>query len=286
MTISAESFRFVSELVRSESAIVLDTGKEYLVESRLAPLARAAGAADVNAYVSEVSRRRTPTALAAVVEALTTNETSWFRDADPFSTLQNRILPTLAAARGGQKIRIWCAACSSGQEPYSVAITALDTPQLAGTSVEVVGTDLSQEMLTRARAAEYSQLEINRGLPAATLVKHFERSGIGWRVRPSVAATVSFRPLNLIRPFPAMGRFDVVFLRNVLIYFDAPTKRDIISRVRKVLAPDGVLFLGAAEMLTGVDDGWERLAGERSSIYRVRTDADAGARTAVRTGAA
>lgn len=282
MTISSESFRFVAELVRAESAIVLDAGKEYLVESRLSPLARTAGVADVESYIRDIVKRRTPAALAAVVEALTTNETSWFRDSEPFSTLRNRILPDLAAARGSQAIRVWCAACSSGQEPYSVAITALETPQLASTSVEVVGTDLSQEMLTKARAAEYSQLEINRGLPAATLVKHFERSGIGWRVRPSVAASVSFRPLNLIRPFPAMGRFDVVFLRNVLIYFDAPTKRDILNRVRKHLAPDGVLFLGAAEMLTGIDDGWERLPGERSSIYRVRADA----RTAVSTGAA
>ena len=281
MTISVESFRFVQELVRSESAIVLDTGKEYLVESRLAPLARDAGT-DVDAYVADVSRRRTPTAMRAVVEALTTNETSWFRDSEPFITLRTVVLPGLAATRAGRPIRIWCAACSSGQEPYSVAITALETPQLAGTSVEVVGTDLSQEMLTRARNAEYSQLEINRGLPAATLVKHFERSGIGWRVRPTVAASVSFRPLNLIRPFPGMGRFDVVFLRNVLIYFDAPTKRDILNRVRRLLAPDGVLFLGAAEMLTGIDDGWERIPGERSSIYRVRADAG----SAMRTGAA
>jgi chemotaxis protein methyltransferase CheR len=270
MTISQESFRFVSELVRAESAIVLDSGKEYLVESRLAPLARAAGLPHVDAFVSDVARRRTPSALAAVVEALTTNETSWFRDSEPFATLRNTVLPTLAAARGRRGIRVWCAACSSGQEPYSVAITALDTPAVMGAPVEVVGTDLSEEMLARARAAEYSQLEINRGLPAATLVKHFERSGVGWRVRPNVASTVSFRPLNLIRPFPAMGPFDVVFLRNVLIYFDTATKRDILARVRRLIAPDGVLFLGAAEMLTGIDDGWERIPGERSSIYRVR----------------
>jgi chemotaxis protein methyltransferase CheR len=271
MTISHESFRFVQELVRSESAIVLDPGKEYLVESRLAPLARAAAVADVDAYVTDASRRRTPATLRAIVEALTTNETSWFRDSEPFISLRNTILPTLAAARGGRPLRIWCAACSSGQEPYSVAITALDTPQMGGSKVEIVGTDLSEEMLTKCRAAEYSQLEINRGLPATTLVKYFERAGTHWRVRPTVTSSVSFRPLNLIRPFPPMGRFDIVFLRNVLIYFDAPTKRDILRRVSQVLAPDGVLFLGAAEMLTGVDGGWERITGERSSIYRTRT---------------
>ncbi|MBJ7358816.1 protein-glutamate O-methyltransferase CheR [Nocardioides sp.] len=270
MTISVQSFRFVQELVRSESAIVLDTGKEYLVESRLAPLARTAGVADVDTYVSDVSRRRTPAAMRAVVEALTTNETSWFRDAEPFTALRNIVFPELAATRGGRPIRVWCAACSSGQEPYSVALSALDTPQLNGAPVEVLGTDLSEEMLVRARTGEYSQLEINRGLPATTLVKHFERAGMHWRVRPEVASSVTFRTLNLIRPFPPMGRFDIVFLRNVLIYFDAPTKRDILRRVRQVLAPDGVLFLGAAEMVTGIDDGWERLPGARSSIYRPR----------------
>lgn len=270
MTISVQSFRFVQELVRSESAIVLDTGKEYLVESRLAPLARTAGNPDVDAYVTELLTRRNPKAMHAVVEALTTNETSWFRDAEPFTALRTIVLPALAANRPGRPIRIWCAACSSGQEPYSVAITALDTPELRGAPVEVIGTDLSEEMLTRARSAQYSQLEINRGLPATTLVKHFERAGMHWRLKPAVAGTVSFRTLNLIRPFPAMGRFDVVFLRNVLIYFDAPTKRDILKRVRQVLAPDGVLFLGAAEMVTGIDDGWERLQGSRSSIYRLR----------------
>ncbi len=272
MTISVESFRFVQELVRSESAIVLDTGKEYLVESRLAPLARSAGTPDVDAYVADVSRRRTPTAMRAVVEALTTNETSWFRDSEPFVTLRTVVLPTLAAARAGGPIRVWCAACSSGQEPYSVAMTALDTPQLGGRTIEVVGTDLSEEMLARARSGVYSQLEINRGLPATTLVKYFERAGTGWRVRPEVSASVTFRTANLIRPFPPMGRFDIVFLRNVLIYFDTATKADILRRVRQVLAPDGVLFLGAAEMVTGLDDGWERLPGGRSSIYR-RTSA-------------
>jgi chemotaxis protein methyltransferase CheR len=271
MSITAQSFRFVQELVRAESAIVLDLGKEYLVESRLAPLARAGGATDVDAYVAEVSRRRAPAALRAIVEALTTNETSWFRDSEPFVTLRTTVLPTLAASRQGRPIRVWCAASSSGQEPYSIAITALDTPELGGGVVEVVGTDLSEEMVSRARAGEYSQLEINRGLPATSLVRHFERAGTGWQVRPEVTKHVSFRTLNLIRPFPPMGRFDIVFLRNVLIYFDTATKRDILNRVRQVMTPDGVLFLGAAEMMTGIDDGWERLPGGRSSIYRLRS---------------
>jgi len=270
LTISPQAFTFVRELVRAESAIVLDTGKEYLVESRLVPLARAAGHPDVDAYVADLSKRRTPAALKLVVEALTTNETSWFRDSDPFTALRQTVFPALAKTRANRTLRIWAGACSSGQEPYSIVMTALDTPELAGWKVEVVATDLSEEMLTRSRKGEYSQLEVNRGLPATTLVRHFERAGLNWRINQSIRDRVEFRSLNLTRPFPPIGRFDVVFLRNVLIYFDLPTKRDVLKRVRQVMAPDGHLFLGAAEMTMGVDDAWERVPAGRSSVYRIR----------------
>lgn len=272
MTISLQAFTFVRELVRAESAIVLDTGKEYLVESRLVPLARAAGHPDVDAYVADLSRRRTPAALKLVVEALTTNETSWFRDSDPFTALRQTVFPALAKTRANRTLRIWAGACSSGQEPYSIIMTALDTPELAGWKIELVATDLSEEMLTRSRKGEYSQLEVNRGLPATTLVRHFERAGLNWRINQSIRERVEFRQLNLTRPFPPMGRFDVVFLRNVLIYFDLPTKRDVLKRVRQVMAPDGHLFLGAAEMTMGVDDAWERVPAGRSSVYRIREE--------------
>ena len=272
MTISPQAFTFVRELVRAESAIVLETGKEYLVESRLVPLARAAGHPDVDAYVADLSKRRTPSALKQVVEALTTNETSWFRDSDPFTALRQTVFPALAKTRANRTLRIWAGACSSGQEPYSIAMTALDTPELAGWKVELVATDLSEEMLDRSRKGEYSQLEVNRGLPATTLVRHFERSGLNWRINQSIRERVEFRSLNLTRPFPPMGRFDVVFLRNVLIYFDLPTKRDVLKRVRQVMAPDGHLFLGAAEMTMGVDDAWERVPAGRSSVYRIREE--------------
>jgi chemotaxis protein methyltransferase CheR len=270
VTISPQAFTFVRELVRAESAIVLESGKEYLVESRLVPLARAAGHPDVDAYVADLSKRRTPAALKQVVEALTTNETSWFRDSDPFTALRQTVFPALAKTRANRTLRIWAGACSSGQEPYSIVMTALDTPELAGWKVELVATDLSEEMLTRSRKGEYSQLEVNRGLPATTLVRHFERSGLNWRINQSIRERVEFRSLNLTRPFPPMGRFDVVFLRNVLIYFDLPTKRDVLKRVRQVMAPDGHLFLGAAEMTMGVDDAWERVPAGRSSVYRIR----------------
>jgi chemotaxis protein methyltransferase CheR len=272
MTIAPESFTYVRDLVRRESAIVLDTGKEYLVESRLTPLARAAGVADVNAFVASLKTRFNPTMQRRVVEALTTNETSWFRDGAPFTLLRNDILPALAARRPGRQLRVWCAACSSGQEPYSIAMTALETPAVRGWKLEIVATDLNEEMVARARAGRYSQLEVNRGLPATSLVKHFTRDGANWKIAPTLASTVSFRQLNLMRPFPPMGRFDVVFMRNVLIYFDLPTKRDILRRAAQLLAPDGYLFLGAAEMTMGVDDQWERLPTGRSSVYQIRKD--------------
>ena len=272
MSISATSFTFVRELVRAESAIVLEPGKEYLVEARLVPLARRGGHAGVDAYVADLAARRNPADLKLVVEALTTNETSWFRDGDPFTALRESVFPALARSRPSRTLRVWAAACSSGQEPYSILMTAQDTPELAGWKVEMVATDLSQEMLDKARAGEYSQLEVNRGLPATTLVRHFRRNGLSWKIDPALAAQVQFRQLNLVRPFPPMGRFDVVFLRNVLIYFDLATKRDILRRVRQVLAPDGHLFLGAAEMTMGVDDAWERVPAGRSSVYRIREE--------------
>ncbi|MGZ4450745.1 MAG: CheR family methyltransferase [Nocardioides sp.] len=270
MTIAPDAFAYVRELVRQESAIVLDTGKEYLVESRLAPLAREAGQADVTAYVASLRSRPDLTARRRVVEALTTNETSWFRDGDPFSALRSTVLPELAARRPSRSLRIWSAACSSGQEPYSVVMSANDTPAVAGFRLEVLATDLSEEMVTRARDGRYSQLEVNRGLPATSLVKHFTREGADWKIAPAVSAPVTFRQLNLVRPFPPLGTFDVVLLRNVLIYFDVPTKQDILRRVRQVMAPDGYLFLGAAEMTMGVDDAWERVAAGRSSMYRIK----------------
>jgi chemotaxis protein methyltransferase CheR len=272
MTISPTAFAFVRELVRAESAIMLEPGKEYLVESRLVPLAREGGHRDVDAYVAELSARRNPAALRQVVEALTTNETSWFRDSDPFTALRESVFPALAATRSQRALRIWAAACSSGQEPYSILMTARDTPELAGWKIDVVATDLSEEVLDRARRGEYTQLEVNRGLPATTLVRYFQRAGLNWRISPELIGQVQFRQLNLVRPFPPMGRFDVVFLRNVLIYFDLETKRDILRRVRRVMAPDGHLFLGAAEMTMGVDDAWERVPAGRSSVYRIREE--------------
>ena len=278
MSLATDVFGFVRDHVRAESAIVLDSGKEYLVESRLVPLAREHGHASVDDLVRTLQRTRDRVLLRKVVEALTTNETSFYRDNDPFVALRQSVLPELAQARPDRRLRVWAAACSTGQEPYSIAMAVKETPALAGFDVDILGTDLSEEVLAKARTAEFSQLEVNRGLPATALVRYFQRSGTNWRLDPAVARMVRFSCLNLTRPFGPVGTFDVVFLRNVLIYFDVETKRDVLRRVRQVMAPDGYLFLGAAEMTMGVDDAWERLPAGRSSVYRIRQDAVAGAR--------
>jgi chemotaxis protein methyltransferase CheR len=271
MTIAPDAFGFVCDLVRRESAIVLEPGKEYLVESRLLPLARAQGDRDIDAYVARARRAPHGPVVREIVEALTTNETSWFRDSGPFVALRTTVLPELAAARSAtRRLRVWSAACSSGQEPYSIAMSLLQAPQLAGWGVEVLGTDLSLEMVERSRDGRYSQLEMNRGLPASELVRWFERDGAAWRVRRELAAVTSFRELNLVRPFPPLGRFDLIFLRNVLIYFDLATKREVLQRVRQMLAPDGYLYLGASETTMGVDDSWERVPIGRGSVYRMK----------------
>ena len=270
MSLGADVFAFVRQHVRAESAIVLEEGKEYLVESRLSALSRQLGFADVDEFVREVQRTRNPAHLARIVESLTTNETSFFRDRDPFVALRQDVLPELALRRPGRHLRIWAGACSTGQEPYSIAMTVKETPELAGFGVDILATDLSAEVLDKARRAEYSQLEVNRGLPASTLVKYFQRSGTNWKLDAEVASMVKFAPLNLMHPFGHLGRFDVIFMRNVLIYFDMPTKRDILRRLRQVMAPDAYLFLGAAEMTSGIDDGWERLPAGRSSVYRLK----------------
>ena len=274
MSIAPETFGFVRDLVRRESAIVLSQGKEYLVESRLLPVAREEGLADIEKLVEKVRQQPHGAMSRRLVEALTTNETSWFRDADPFAALRATVVPELAPGRAAmRRLRIWSAACSSGQEAYSIAMTLLDAPAVAGWAIEIVGTDLSSEMVQRAREGRYSQLEVNRGLPASHLVRYFERDGAAWRVNSQLRSMASFSELNLMRSFLGLGRFDVVFLRNVLIYFDVATKRDILRRVGQVLAPDGYLYLGAAEMTMGVDDAWERVAAGRSSMYRKRKDA-------------
>lgn len=269
MSLSTAAFDWVRSVVEVDAAIVLEKGKEYLVESRLAPLARVAGTPDVSAFVEQLRLNGGRQARQQVVEAMTTNETSWFRDGSPYEVLTSSVLPELTAKRAaGRPLRIWSAACSTGQEPYTIAMLLQESVVRAGWRAQIVATDIDESVLARAKAGKYSQLEMNRGLPAAKLVQHFVRDGAGWRVNDDLKAMVQFTRLNLADPFPSIGPFDVVFLRNVLIYFSVETRRDILQRVRKLCQPDGYLVLGAAETTLGVDAQWNRVVKGRSAVYQ------------------
>jgi chemotaxis protein methyltransferase CheR len=272
MTITATDFDYISSLVRDRSAIVLETGKEYLIEARLLPLAKERGAGTVAALVHELRRSPGGVLRDLVVEAMTTNETSFFRDVHPFIALSEHVLPDLVRARSGERsLNIWCAACSSGQEPYTVAMLVHDVVGADPSwRVRLLATDLSPAMLTRTKEGVYTQFEVNRGLPANRLIRHFRKQGLHWQVEESLRRMVETRILNLNEDFPSMPRMDIVFLRNVLIYFDIETKRRILARVRKVLRPDGYLILGGAETTLNLDDSFERLQIGRAPVYRLR----------------
>lgn len=275
MTLSPSAFAYVADLVRREAAIVLETGKEYLVEARLHPLARAAGLPDVSAYVTHLQSPVGRGHRAAVVEALTTNETSWFRDREPFDVLVSHVIPDLLArTESRRKITIWSAACSSGQEAYTIAMLMAEHVVPKGWHVEIVATDIAPSMVQRTQEGRYSQLEVGRGLPAPLMVKHFQRAGTQWQVSDQLRSMVRAQTLNLAAPFPLLPVFDLVFLRNVLIYFDQPTKHAVLSRVRRVMSPDGYLFLGGAETTLGVDETWHRTSVGRSTLNRPRPQVD------------
>jgi len=212
-----------------------------------------------------------------VVDALTTNETSWFRDREPFNALTEVVLPDLIATRTNSRVvRVWSAACSSGQETYSLAMLLQDHLP-AGWQYEILATDISHEMIERARNGQYSQVEMNRGLPAQLLIRHFERVGPTWQVAPALRRSITFQQVNLDGPLPTATPFDVVYLRNVLIYFDVETKRAVLRNVSRMMRPDGWLFLGAAETTIGVDDRFDRVPTGRTAAYRFRSAVPAGA---------
>ena len=268
MSLTETDFAFVTGLVRQRSSIDLQPGKEYLVESRLAPVARQYGDRDVNALVGRL--RAGDSALSeAVVDALTTNETSWFRDSHPFAAFAKTLLPEAASRCSGSVVNIWSAACSSGQEAYSLAMVVLDwLPANPGFQVKITGTDISQTMVERAREGRYSQLEVNRGLPAKYLVRHFEQAGRDWTLKPEIRAMTRFERGNLAQSPVGVPQCDIVFLRNVLIYFDLATKRAVLQNVRKVLRPGGFLVLGGAESALSLDSAFHRLEVEKVVVFR------------------
>ena len=268
--LSPAAFEYVRVLVLERAAIVLDAGKTYLVESRLLPIARAEGCSTVNALTERMRAQPYGRLHTMVVEAMTTNETSWFRDHTPFDALREHVLPQIIDARSKErKLHIWSAACSTGQEPYSIAMILADHfPQLAGWDVTIFASDLASTVLDQARSGVFSQMEVNRGLPAAMLVKHFHRNGTHWKVSNDIRDRVRFGTVNLAAPWPALPPMDIVFLRNVMIYFDSTTKRDILNKVKRVLRHDGVLFLGTAETTLHLDETFQRQQFGQASCYR------------------
>lgn len=264
-----DDYLFISRLVKEKSGLALAGDKQYLVESRLLPLAREAGVDDLGAFVTQLRRPDAASLRNSVVEAMTTNESFFFRDKVPFEHFTNVMMPYFLNARASKRhLRIWCAASSTGQEPYSLAMCLQEMgSKIAGWRIEILGTDISSQALERAKAGRYTQFEVQRGLPLHMLAKYFiqksEGAGEVWEVVPSIRSMVTYQKFNLLDRFSALGVFDIVFCRNVLIYFDPPTKADVLDRISRVLSPDGFMMLGAAETVVGLTEAFQPMAGRR-----------------------
>jgi len=271
VSLAPDDFDFFRGYLRERSAIALEQGKEYLVETRLLPVARKEGLASVGALIRRLREEPHGRLQLPVVEALTTNETSFFRDWKPFEALRSVLLPEASVRRSAEKrLDVWSAACSTGQEAYSVAMLVRERlPLLSAWDVQIHCTDLSQEMVLRTRAGRYTQLEVNRGLPAPLLVKYFRQEGADWVVAEELRQRLRVSQLNLAGPWPAFPQMDVVLLRNVLIYFDLPTRRSILDKVRRQLRPGGVLFLGSAETTVGIHEGFRRDECAGATYFRL-----------------
>ena len=263
-------FEYVRELVRRNSAIVLDETKDYLIEARLSPLATSLGMGSVDELILALRRQNPGKLHSRVVEALSTNETHFFRDVQPYRLFCSEVLPEIYASNQiSKKLRIWSAACSTGQEPYSIAMCIADSGlDLSHWDVSILATDMNEQVLDVARAGVYRQLDVNRGLPARYLVKYFDRSGAEWKVKQDISRLCEFRSLNLVRQWPALGVFDVVFLRNVLIYFDRDAKRVVLDKVAQKMRAGGHLFLGAGETIVNLSDKFKLVKEGAGASYR------------------
>ena len=261
-------YEYLRKLLKDHSGLDLSADKQYLIESRLLPLSRKSGLPGISELVQKM-KVGSPALVAQVVEAMTTNETFFFRDKVPFDHFRDSIMPEIIKARAARKsIRIWCAAGSTGQEPYSLAMCLKEmSAALAGWRVEIIATDLSQEVLEKSKAGVYSQFEVQRGLPIQLLVKYFKQNGELWQISPEIRAMVQHRQLNLLHDFSSLGTFDVIFCRNVLIYFDQDTKINIFGRLAKIMEADGFLVLGAAETVVGLTDVFKPFPDKRG-LYR------------------
>ncbi|WP_322516067.1 protein-glutamate O-methyltransferase CheR [Rhodopseudomonas palustris] len=260
-------YDYLQKVLKDRSGLMLSADKKYLLESRLLPLARKLGLPGISELVQKM-RSGAEAVTHDVVEAMTTNETFFFRDKTPFDHFKDSVIPELIKARAGRRsLRIWCAASSTGQEPYSLAMILKEkAAELAGWRIEIVATDLSPEVLEKSKAGLYTQFEVQRGLPIQFLVKYFKQDGTMWQLNADVRSMVQYRPFNLLQDFAPLGKFDVIFCRNVLIYFDQATKSDIFNRLMKANEPDGYLFLGAAETVVGLTESY-KVCPKRRGVY-------------------
>jgi chemotaxis protein methyltransferase CheR len=267
-----KSFDSFCAYLRRASGLVLDADKRYLVESRVTPVMRRAGLSELGELVRVLEQGRMPSLAQEVVQAMTINETYFFRDRMPFDLLRELILPEIIAGRAAQKrLRIWCAASSTGQEPYSISMI-LDEfgARLAGWRVEIIATDLSETALAKAKKAVYSQFEVQRGLSTAQLLRYFDQVGDMWQLKETIRARVDYRHFNLLGDYAVLGNFDLIFCRNVLIYFEADRKADVLNRMTRLLSPDGLIALGASESIIGLNTKLKQHAKHRGYFVHAR----------------
>jgi chemotaxis protein methyltransferase CheR len=265
---NVSDFELIAQLLKERSGLALNKEKAYLLESRLNPVARKWNFSGLDELAQTIRNSGEEALLVDVTEAMTTNESFFFRDQKPFDQFTDMVLPHLLEARKSMRaFRVWSAACSSGQEPYTLAMLLKEhADKLAGWRVEIVATDLSNDILDKAKEGLYSQFEVQRGLPIALLVKYFTQIGDRWQIDDSLQKMITFRKFNLLDKPSALGKFDVVFCRNVLIYFDTPTKTRVLDAIADMLPPDGFLYLGGAETVLGTSDRFKLMPGQRG-IY-------------------
>ena len=282
-----QEFDWLRNHLKQQSGLVLTNEKQYLVESRLLPVARKAGLTTLSALIAKMKEPGQSVLAATVVEAMTTNESFFFRDKTPFDHFTGTMLPQLLEARARERrLRIWCAAASTGQEPYSLAMCLKEAEaKLAGWRIEIIGTDLSSDVLEKAKAGIYTQFEVQRGLPINQLLKYFTQTGDTWQINSNLRSMIQYRKLNLLEPFSSLGQFDIIFCRNVLIYFDNATKVDILQRMAKMMPADGYLVLGAAETVVGLTDAFKPMS-DRRGLYQVGKSAPEAPRFATAGGPA
>jgi chemotaxis protein methyltransferase CheR len=261
---SPEDIDHLASTLKARSGLILGADKTYLIESRLSPVARREGFSNVAALLTSLRAKRDEKLMTAVTDAMTTNETFFFRDKTPFDQFKSDVLPALAKSRLNGEIKVWCAACSTGQEPYSLAMLMDEMRmQYPRVTLDILATDISDRCLEKAQAGLYTQFEVQRGLPITMMVKHFEKVDEMWRISPKIRASVRYKKMNLLDDLRMIGRQDVIYCRNVLIYFDLETKKRVLEQMATLLPDDGYLLLGAAETVLGITDAFKPMPGMR-----------------------